>query len=519
MPPSAAIGTREEARWQLPEHWRLALRPVLLCWLLIFVGFATDWARIASIAWTSSTFNHILLIPVILAWLVMQRAPELARIAPQPWWPALLLSLGAALLWLLGAFAGLNLARQLGLVALLVSTVPLLLGVRVTAALAFPLAYAFLMVPMGEELVPALQLITAKITVALVEASGIPAHIAGVFIDTPAGLFEVAEACSGVKFLVAMVALGLLVANVCFRSWKRRALFMVACVVVPILANGLRAFATIWIAQSIGVERAVGIDHIIYGWVFFAVVVAMLLAGAWRWFDRSPLAPFADIDCITASPLLARLERHGGAPLRLMAALVLIVVVAQGWARAGDALLADLPAKPQLPQVEGWQQIAGPQPGLAWQPRGGGADRRLAGRYRDALGREVDVFVALYAAQGEGREPGGFGQGALPPDSGWSWQSHRPALAGGKSALLRGDDGTLRMASTWYASGPLITASNMRLKLQSVADRVLLRQRPSAMLIISATGPDPQTIRASLSDFLRDAGPPRRWMDRLDISE
>jgi len=43
-----------------------------------------------------------------------------------------------------------------------------------------------------------------------------------VFIDTPAGLFEVAEACSGVKFLIAMTAFGVLASNVCFVGWKRR---------------------------------------------------------------------------------------------------------------------------------------------------------------------------------------------------------------------------------------------------------------------------------------------------------
>jgi len=79
------------------------------------------------------------------------------------------------------------------------------------------------LVPFGDELVPTLQMITADLTIALVHLSGIPAVIDGVFIDTPIGLFEVAEACSGVKFLVAMVALGSLAAHVCFASWWRRA--------------------------------------------------------------------------------------------------------------------------------------------------------------------------------------------------------------------------------------------------------------------------------------------------------
>lgn len=518
MPHSAAIRETDGNRFALPTAWRAVLWPVLAAWAMLALMFAADWGRIAATAWTSSTFNHILLIPAILGWLVWQRGSDLAKMVPQPWWPGLLLSAGGAVIWLLGAVSGVDLARQLGAVALLVSTVPVLLGVRIAAALVFPLSYAFLLVPMGEGLVPSLQLFTAKITVALVTASGIPAHIEGVFIDTPAGLFEVAESCSGVKFLIAMVALGLLVANVCFRSWKRRLLFIAACVIVPILANGVRAFGTIWIAQSIGAERAVGIDHIIYGWFFFAIVVAILLAGAWRFFDRSPLDPLADVERITASPLLARLERHRFGAVPALVAIAALSVGALGWARAEQALLADLPERLALPEIAGWQRVDAPSPGLGWSPRAAGADRRLMGRYRDANGREVDVFLALYVTQGEGREPGGFGQGALPLNSGWSWHSHGAPIASGKGEFLRGDDGTLRFAATWYVSGVLVTGSNARLKVQSVADGLLLRARPTAMLIVSATGGNPAEARETAVSFMRASGPPRRWMDRLVIT-
>src|SRR5690606_8601613 len=116
-----------------------------------------------------------------------------------------------------------------------------LLGPRVAAAVLFPLAYMLFLVPFGDELIPALQMVTAKLAVALTHASGIPAQVDGIFIDTPVGLFRVAEACSGVKFLVAMIALGTLVAHLCFASSRRRAVFMAAAIMVPVLANGVRA--------------------------------------------------------------------------------------------------------------------------------------------------------------------------------------------------------------------------------------------------------------------------------------
>ena len=309
MPPEATLA-RPRAGVE-PQAWRMPLLNLALAVAGLLALTWGDWSEMARQWWDASTYNHILLVPPILAWLVRMRWPELAKLAPRTWWPGLAW-LGVGLFaWLAGTMAGINLVSQLGAVLLLQAAVAVLLGPRVAAGLLFPLAYMLFLVPFGDEIVPALQAITAEMAVALTHASGVPAQIDGVFIDTPAGLFEVAEACSGVKFLVAMVALGALVAHLCFASWKRRAMFMAAAVVVPVLANGVRAWGTIYIAQSQGIEFAAGFDHIVYGWIFFALVMAMVLGASWRFFDRSPDDPLIDAAAIEASPLLARL-----APLR-----------------------------------------------------------------------------------------------------------------------------------------------------------------------------------------------------------
>lgn len=514
MPPDVTLEIAEAPGASLTPAWRFALVRLGLTWLVLIGALARDWLTMARQWWDISTYNHIILIPPILGWLVWQRWPELRKLEPRPWWPGLVLAAGAAFLWLLGAVSGLDLARQAGAVAMLGASVPLLLGVRVSIGLTFPLFYMIFLVPVGEELVNVLQMVTARITIALTHLSGIPAKIDGVFINTPAGLFEVAEACSGVKFLIAMVAFGVLAGNVCFLRWPRRAAMLVTCIVVPILANGLRAWGTIYVAQIVGIEAATGFDHIVYGWFFFAAVLAVVIALSWRFFDRPLTAPMIDADAIARDARLHRIERLSCSGPMAVAGIALILLVVRGWAMATAAIAAPMPAHISLPQVPGWTRVDY-APKIWWEPRAQGADHRLLGRYRDSSGRQVDVFIALYAKQGDGREAGGFGQGALMPASAWSWQALEPVFEGGRRERLLGDGRVERTAVSWYRTGDLMSGSNARLKLAVMIDRLRFRARPTAMLILSTENPAPGPAIQSIAAFTAATGPVDYWLDRV----
>ncbi len=510
----AARLPRLNLQWQVLPVWRTPLIHIALVWLALVLLFRADWSAMAAQWWDISTYNHILLIPPIIAWLVQQRVGGLARLEPLAWWPGLVLFAGALFVWVLGSFGGLAILRQAGAVAMLIASVLALLGPRVSAGLAFPLGYMLLLVPFGEELVPPLQMVTAAMTVALVHLSGIPATIDGVFIDTPAGLFEVAEACSGVKFLIAMLAFAVLTAHVCFVSWRRRIAFLAFALAVPVLANGVRAWGTIFAAQYIGVERAAGFDHIIYGWVFFGLVIAATLAVSWRFFDRPHDDPMIDAEAIKASPLLSRIETWRLAAAPTLAALAVLLLGGLAWADTAERLSAPLPAQIHLPEVSGWQRIDY-APRARWEPRANGAEHRLLGRYADTQGRHVDVFIAVYAAQRTGYRATGFGEGALRPESGWAWQSPGPATPDARADRLLGPGRTERLAFTSYRTGSLLTASAPRLSLANMQDRLLLRARPTSMLILSAEELPGKPAAASIAAFRQSTGPLGDWMDRI----
>ena len=511
--PPDALHARAFRRASLPEAWRAPLIALGAVWLALILLFLRDWRAMGAQWWDISTYNHILLVPAIAAWLVALRRHELARLIPRAWSPGLIVVAGAAFLWVLGSFAGLSLARQLGAVVMLQGAALTLLGPRIGAGLAFPLGYLLFLVPAGEELVPLLQTLTAKLTMALLGLSGIPALLEGVFITTPIGYFKVAEACSGIKFLVAMAAFAALVANLCFKRWGRRLGFVAAALGISVLANGIRAWGTILIAHYRGIEFAAGFDHVFYGWIFFAAVIALVLALAWRWFDRAPDDLSIDGEALRTSAALARLERMGMGREAALAGIAALVLGALAWATAADRLAAAIPARIELPAVPDWSRVDY-APVVDWAPRHAGADHRLLGRYANATGDHVDVSFALYANQGEEREAGGFGQGALIPDSEWAWRSAGPALGDGRVERLSAP-GVERVAATWYRSGNLVTGSNLRLKLGNIADRLLLRRNPTATLILSAEERPGHPASRALERFVAATGEPGAWMDRV----
>jgi exosortase A len=500
--PSVEVATGRPA-----SQWQRSLQYLGAAWAGLLLLFWRDLADMAAIWWNSSTFNHCLLILPILVWLVMQRKELLAELEPKPWTPALLYGAVGAGGWLLGDAAGLAVARQLGLIMMLQGSVAAILGPNVARGLLFPLFFMFFLVPIGEEAVPALQTLTAKMCMILLGWSGIPAHIDGIFITTPTALFRVAEACAGVKFLVAMVAYGVLVANLCFLSWARRVAFLAVCVVVPIIANGLRAFGTIYIAHHSGIEFAVGFDHVFYGWIFFGLVIGLVMAMGWPFFDKRADAPAFD-PAKLQGPVAPTTSL-----LRAIAAVLLIAAVPFGWSSFVSAKASPIPARITLPEVDGWHIIPY-APAVRWTPRFDSANHYLFGRYRNAEGQEADLFVAVYGRQSEGRELVGFGRGAIDPDGAWSWVANTAAPSGGKAERIK-TRGAVREVVSFYRVNGTTSGSAAQIKLATLKARLLNGNQQAVAILISAEQKGDRSPRPAIDAFVKSLGDIDKVADRF----
>ncbi len=323
--PSASL-PQQTLLARLSGAWRNSLAVLTLGAIAVIALTAREWAEMAHQWWNIDTYTHILLVPIIIGWLITLKRDELAKSDPRAWLPGLVLVGAGLALWIAGRASEINILAHAGAVGVLQGVVVTALGPRVSLLLALPIAFAAFLVPFGDEFIAPLQSITAEISVALTLWSGIPAIVDGIYIDTPIGLFVVAEACSGVKFLVAMITLAVLVCFTRFESWSKRTAFMLVSIIVPIIANGIRAWGTIYIAQSQGVEFAAGFDHIFYGWIFFALVVAVILALAWRFFECEPEDYGWSADEVGSFAWLSQLERGSIAPIVAIAGFAALTI-------------------------------------------------------------------------------------------------------------------------------------------------------------------------------------------------
>lgn len=480
--------------------WRQYIMRVTLVIVALLLIFAQDVAGMAAIWWNVSTYTHCLFIMPLVGWLIWQRHDEIIALVPSSYTPGLVLVFSGAILWMIGQVAGVALFRHAGLVFMIQSSVLALLGLQVTRGILFPLFYLIFLIPFGDELVPILQTITAKLCMVFLGWAGIPAHIEGVFISIPSGAFEVAEACSGVKFLVAMTAYAALAANVCFKSWPRRVAFMTMALIVSILANGVRAYGTIHISHVTGNNGfAESFDHIVFGWVFFAVVVIAVMAIGWRFFDRGLDDPW--FDGWAKAPVSPGVAPRW--PIALGAVALALVPVGWQAAMASWGRTA-VPFQVSLPEIKTWKRVPIVQ-STPWKPRFDGADHYLFGQYRNSAGDRVDLSVVVYGWQSEGKEMVGYAQGAFDPGSSWSWANDTVDPEQG-AAIRIFAPGVEREVLSFYRISGVTTGDPATVKLVTLRSRLLGGDQAAVAVLVSSEIGRRGQSRGTIDAFLRDMG-------------
>jgi exosortase A len=265
-------------RGQTQQSFRLAAPVLGVGLLLLLLLFHTE-AIAAVRVWIDSTaYNHCFLVLPIVAYLLWDRREVLTSTTPipNPWFA--LAAIPVIMLWLLAERLGIMEGRQLMVMTLVEIFFLSVLGWRLCYLLIGPLLYLYFLVPFGAFITPALQGFTTSFIVHGLNLMNIPNYSDGFAIEIPEGSFLVAEACAGLRFLIASIAFGCLYVMLMYRSPIRRAVFILVSIIVPIIANGFRALGIVVLGHILGNAEAATADHLIYGWLFFSVVILVQIA-------------------------------------------------------------------------------------------------------------------------------------------------------------------------------------------------------------------------------------------------
>jgi exosortase A len=497
----------------------------VLAILAIYRG--TAWSMI-SIWERSDTFAHGFLIFPFSAYLIWTQRRRLSALPLQPNLLALGMLAGVGFSWLLAILASVQVFEQVFLVAMIPAAVWAILGNRMVRASAFPLAYLLLAVPFGEALIPPLIDFTADFTVTALQLTGIPVYREGSFFTIPSGNWSVVEACSGLRYLIASFTLGALYAYLTYRSLKRRLIFIALSVIVPIIANGVRAYLIVMTGHLSDMTLAAGVDHLIYGWVFFGLVMLLLFWAGSFWREDGEDKPKRTESIAGSQP--ESCFSLASVPLRRIiyaaAAVLGIAAIWPAYAVYLENLHSRVDAAPRL-EIAGlsdkWEINSEGISG--WKPKYIGATAQLLQHYRDSKrpGRAVDLYVSYYRNQQQGSELINS-QNVLvaenelenEPESKSRWRNvgHDtfPVSFGGQQQTI--NQNLIQSSSTkllvwrWYWLGEEITASPYIAKL-ILARNMLLRKGDDGAEIIVAAAYDeaPDEAVPVLESFIADMMP------------
>jgi exosortase A len=359
-----------------------------LFFMALLAIFQETTSSIIAIWSRSDTFAHGFVILPISLWLVWSQRARLQGLNPVPApWVALLM-IAPGFVWLMAWLVDVMVVQQLALVAMLIVGAWAILGNQLARTLAFPLFFLFFAVPMGEALVPPMMEFTATSTVWMIQQTGIPVYREGLYFTLPSGKWSVVEACSGVRYIIASVTLGVLYAYLTYRSLWRRVFFVLVSAIVPVFANTARAYIIVMLGHMSGMKLATGVDHLVYGWVFFALVIFVLF---WlgSFFREDSGTPSVDSLSDTTGPGAGRIN-----VLRLLISVVAVLLTSAVWpllahttqSRVG----ADTRVVVTLPEASGaWRAL--PEASWHWQPESSVAGHVAS--YYHLHGQALGLFV------------------------------------------------------------------------------------------------------------------------------
>ena len=483
--------------------------------------------------WSSDDYGHGIFVPFISAFLVWQNRHRLRwqRLAPS--WLGPLVVLVALFLYTAGNLATLYVISHLSLWLLIIGLVLSFLGLNGLREMAFPLAYLLTAIPLPvflyNTLSSQLQLWSSALGVGVLQFIGVTAFREGNVIDLGPVQLQVAEACSGIRYLFPLTSLALLCAYF-FRDrmWKR-ILLVLSALPISVLVNGLRIGVVGILVEWYGPQAAEGFLHLFEGWVLFLFTLAMLVTEMWAFSHVQPLPG--------ARGLLNRFRISDGAALpeaipaavrtapamvlrvpAYVGSLALILPVAFFSWSAGER--QEVPPKRAAfvdfaMRIGEWQGSPQPvEPQLISALR---FDDYLLTDYKASGSSPITLYMAYYRSQRKGQSA--HSPQSCIPGGGWEIMSHSILNVPTDEAttppiqinrVLIQKDRQKQLVFYWFKQRDRMLSNEYLVKLYLFWDAMTRQRSDGGLIRLSAAvdpGEDEQEVEQRLLQFARSIQP------------
>lgn len=499
--------------------------PVQVLFLLaaFVVLYFPTFQALLKMWWSSDDYSHGFFVPFISLYLVWVKREQLRDIRSNPNLKiGVLLILSAGFLLNFGRAGEIAVLQELSMLVMIAGLIALLLGVACLRMLALPIAYLLFMIKIFGEGVDwfhwPFQLVAADIGVWLLRLFGFAAYQEANYIQLPRVTLEVAAACSGVRFLVSIIAIGIPLAHVTQRTWFRKIGLVLFAVIVAIIANGIRvALIGVW-AYHNGDADIHGPFHVLYGvfvsWVGFIV----LFVGAWI-LSKGPRGdkyPVISGKSLKGAKSDLRYQWHkwleaaqsGKFRMPLFVAIVLLMAIGGYYYLHRTVPIPLKDGFMTFPMIIGEWKGEDVDPGM-YTLRLDWADEELMRIYRDKIGNTVKLYIAYFDDQQQGKElimyktswifHRGDGTVGITGVDGKKYKVNQVVLNEGNSP---------QAVLFWYSLNGRVVANRYIAKLYTIWDALVYGRTNGALVSISAPlgqQEQPENGFENERRFIRDA--------------
>jgi len=268
-----------KARYSFGRFWAIWLAMALTSGAMVIgtmTGLERLWER-----WSDYPYNHAFVIFGMSAWLAIDaiRNARLERLSPSAF-GALGLLLALAI-YLVFEVLNLTLGMQAMLPLILLAITATIVGLSAAARLAIPILFLYFAIPIWDLMIPPLQTTTTEVVVTALRWTGFTAFIENTLIYIPAGTFEIAEGCAGIRYFIVSFALATFYGLLYLRTWATSLALIGVALATAILCNWFRVYSLVVIGDLTEMQHyLIAVSHARYGWVIYALSLVPVFAFA-----------------------------------------------------------------------------------------------------------------------------------------------------------------------------------------------------------------------------------------------